>query len=34
LLISYFFEGFMWRPQTWVGVGLSIVGNVVVLRRA
>ena len=33
LLISYFFEGFAWRPQTWVGVGLSVVGNVVILRR-
>jgi drug/metabolite transporter (DMT)-like permease len=34
LLISYLFEGFAWRPQTWVGVGLSVIGNVVILRRA
>lgn len=34
LLISYLFEGFAWRPQTWVGVGLSVMGNVVILRRA
>jgi drug/metabolite transporter (DMT)-like permease len=34
LLISYFFEGFAWHPQTWVGVGLSVIGNVVILRRA
>ena len=33
LLISYFVEGFAWRPQTWVGVVLSVVGNVVILRR-
>jgi len=33
LLISYLFEGFAWRPQTWVGIGLSVAGNVVILRR-
>jgi drug/metabolite transporter (DMT)-like permease len=34
LLISYLFEGFVWRPQTWVGIALSVAGNVVILRRA
>jgi drug/metabolite transporter (DMT)-like permease len=34
LLISYLFEGFAWHAQTWVGVRLSVVGNVVILRRA
>ena len=33
LLISYLFEGFAWRPQTWIGIGLSVAGNVVILRR-
>jgi drug/metabolite transporter (DMT)-like permease len=34
LLISYLFEGFAWRPATWIGIALSVAGNVVVLRRA
>ena len=34
LLISYWFEGFAWRPATWIGIGLSVAGNVVILRRA
>ena len=33
LLISYLFEGFQWRPATWIGVGLSVAGNVVMLHR-
>ena len=34
LLISALFEGFAWRLETWLGVGLSLAGNVVILRRA
>jgi hypothetical protein len=34
LLISSLFDGFAWRAETWLGVGLSIAGNIVVLRRA
>jgi drug/metabolite transporter (DMT)-like permease len=34
LLISYWFEGFAWRATTWIGIALSIAGNVVILRRA
>jgi drug/metabolite transporter (DMT)-like permease len=34
LLISYLFEGFDWRSATWIGIGLSVAGNVVILRRA
>lgn len=34
LLISSVFEGFTWRPETWLGVGLSVAGNVMILRRA
>ncbi|HTS53814.1 MAG TPA: EamA family transporter [Burkholderiales bacterium] len=34
LLISYLFEGFAWRASTWMGIGLSVAGNVVILRRA
>jgi drug/metabolite transporter (DMT)-like permease len=33
LVISYLFEGYAWRPETWVGVGLSVAGNIVILRR-
>jgi drug/metabolite transporter (DMT)-like permease len=33
LLISYLFEGFVWRPSTWIGIALSVAGNVVILRR-
>jgi drug/metabolite transporter (DMT)-like permease len=34
LVISAAFEGFGWRVQTWLGIALSIAGNVVILRRA
>lgn len=34
LVISYLFEGYAWRVQTWLGIGLSVAGNVVILRRA
>ena len=34
LVISYLFEGYAWRAQTWLGVGLSVAGNAVILRRA
>ncbi len=34
LLISYLFEGFAWRTATWIGIALSVAGNVVILRRA
>jgi drug/metabolite transporter (DMT)-like permease len=34
LLISYLFEGFAWRPTTWIGIALSVAGNVVILRRS
>jgi drug/metabolite transporter (DMT)-like permease len=34
LLISYLFEGFTWRAATWIGIGLSVAGNVVILHRA
>jgi len=33
LVISYLFEGYAWRAATWLGVGLSVAGNVVILRR-
>ncbi len=34
LLISYLFEGFAWHPITWMGIALSVTGNVVILRRS
>jgi drug/metabolite transporter (DMT)-like permease len=34
LLISSVFEGFAWHAPTWLGVGLSIAGNIVMLRRS
>jgi len=34
LFISYWFEGFTWRATTWIGIALSIAGNIVILRRA
>jgi len=33
LAISSLFEGFAWRAETWLGIGLSIAGNIVMLRR-
>jgi len=29
----WLFEGFAWRATTWIGIGLSVAGNVVILRR-
>lgn len=34
LAISALFEGYAWRLETWAGIGLSMAGNVVMLRRA
>ena len=33
LVISAFFEGFRWHPLTWLGIAISVAGNVLVLRR-
>ena len=33
LLISSLFEGFRWHPLTWVGIAVSVTGNVVILRN-
>jgi len=33
LVISSFFEGFSWHALTWLGVAISVAGNVLVLRR-
>jgi drug/metabolite transporter (DMT)-like permease len=33
LLISAAFEGFRWHPLTWVGIAVSVLGNVVILRN-
>jgi drug/metabolite transporter (DMT)-like permease len=32
LVLSAAFEGLRWETATWVGVGLSIAGNAVILR--
>ena len=32
LVISALFEGFRWHPLTWVGIAVSVLGNVVILR--
>jgi drug/metabolite transporter (DMT)-like permease len=32
LTISAAFEGFRWHPLTWIGIAVSIAGNVIVLR--
>jgi hypothetical protein len=34
LLISSLFEGFAWRVESWLGLGLSIAGNLLALREA
>jgi drug/metabolite transporter (DMT)-like permease len=34
LVISALFEGFRWHALTWVGIAVSVAGNVVILRRA
>jgi drug/metabolite transporter (DMT)-like permease len=33
LVISWAFEKFQWHPLTWIGVAISVAGNVIVLRR-
>jgi drug/metabolite transporter (DMT)-like permease len=33
LVISALFEGFRWHPLTWIGIAISVAGNVLVLRR-
>ena len=33
LVISAFFEGFSWHALTWLGIAISVAGNVLVLRR-
>ena len=32
LIVSAFFEGFRWHALTWVGIAVSVAGNVTVLR--
>jgi drug/metabolite transporter (DMT)-like permease len=33
LVISAAFEGFRWHPLTWLGIAVSVAGNVIILRR-
>jgi drug/metabolite transporter (DMT)-like permease len=33
LVVSGFFEGFQWRAPTFIGIAISVAGNVLVLRR-
>ena len=33
LLISAAFEGFRWNALTWIGIAISVAGNVIILRR-
>ena len=33
LVISWWFEKFQWHALTWMGVAVSVAGNVIVLRR-
>lgn len=33
LFISAMFEGFRWQLATWIGIALSFVGNIIVLRQ-
>ena len=33
LVISAAFEGFRWHALTWVGIAVSVLGNVVILRE-
>jgi drug/metabolite transporter (DMT)-like permease len=33
LVVSAAFEGFRWHPLTWIGIAVSVAGNVIVLRR-
>jgi drug/metabolite transporter (DMT)-like permease len=32
LMVSAAFEGFRWHPLTWIGIAVSVAGNVIVLR--
>lgn len=34
LVVSAAFEGFRWHALTWVGIAVSVAGNVIILRRA
>ena len=34
LLISAAFEGFQWQLLTWMGVAVSVAGNVIILRKS
>jgi drug/metabolite transporter (DMT)-like permease len=33
LVVSAAFEGFRWHPLTWIGIAVSVAGNVIILRR-
>ncbi|HEY2630318.1 MAG TPA: EamA family transporter [Usitatibacter sp.] len=33
LVVSAAFEGFDWHPLTWLGIAVSVAGNVIILRR-
>ncbi len=33
LVISAAFEGFRWHALTWIGIAVSVAGNVIILRR-
>ena len=33
LVISALFESFRWHPLTWIGIAVSVAGNVVILRE-
>ena len=33
LVLSAAFEGFRWNALTWVGIAISVAGNVIILRR-
>jgi drug/metabolite transporter (DMT)-like permease len=33
LVVSAAFEGFRWHPLTWIGIAVSVAGNVLILRR-
>jgi len=34
LAISAFFEGYAWHAETWIGIAVSLAGNVIILRKA
>jgi drug/metabolite transporter (DMT)-like permease len=33
LVISALFEGYAWHAETWIGIALSLAGNVIILRK-